>query len=60
VSYIFTGMLGIKLLAELASALFLACMDTRTLGRLGLVATGGPSLQPAGQSVGGSFGFAVR
>jgi uncharacterized membrane protein YhaH (DUF805 family) len=32
VSYIFTGMLGIKLLAELASALFLACMDTHTLG----------------------------
>ena len=31
VSYLCTGALGLKLLAELASALFLACMDTRTL-----------------------------
>ena len=32
VSYLCTGALGLKLLAELASALFLACMDTSTLG----------------------------
>jgi uncharacterized membrane protein YhaH (DUF805 family) len=32
VSYLCTGALGFKLLAELASALFLACMDTGTLG----------------------------
>ena len=32
VSYLCTGALGFKLLAELASAFFLACMDTSTLG----------------------------